>query len=601
MAKDELSVEKNKIEPDLDDAASTKDKEEGPVVEKNKGKTDKTVKSTHVALRIPKKVLLIIMISMVVVILSLLTWQQKWYKPVWDYFNKANVTVRVKEEDKFAVQDAKVELNGQTYMTNSDGTARIEKVVAGTYMLKVSKEGYQEVEKSIKLKRGDNDLVLISITKMAEKLYTVKGILVDYVNSKPLADTQVTLKSTTVATSDTGEFVFDQLPAGEYSLNIAKTNYIEKNQTVSVADKDVDMDKVALVPKGTAVYVSNRDGKKSLYAANYDGSNERQLVENKSDADLFDPVISPDGKWVVYASTQDKIKNNYGSSLAKLYIVGIDGQNNRKVADEVGYVFNVDWSQDSANFFYTGYADSRMEQSVYKIYQLSKSQTLDVGENVSYPTFAIDSSNFIYASSLTEQKPTYSTYYPPVTPSTSGTVSPSPTQIVSGSVTVNYGLVKSFNLSSGERKELVKMEGYLSDLRLNEDGSQIAYSISNNGKKRYTVSINGGESVEVALPADETRSFVKAPKTASAAYLGWQAFVEDRDGKRDIFVIDKNEKNEKRLTTIGTVNQSTLFWDGTGKYIIFTSRKEAESALYIVSFDGGEPKKIADIYDAGQY
>jgi hypothetical protein len=73
-------------------------------------------------------------------------------------------------------------------------------------------------------------------------------------------------------------------------------------------------------------------------------------------------------------------------------------------------------------------------------------------------------------------------------------------------------------------------------------------------------------------------------------------FIDERDGKRDLYLTLTNGKNERKLTSLGTVNQFVQ-WYGS-RYIVFSVNAANESALYTVSIDGGTPVKVGDIYRA---
>jgi Tol biopolymer transport system component len=73
-----------------------------------------------------------------------------------------------------------------------------------------------------------------------------------------------------------------------------------------------------------------------------------------------------------------------------------------------------------------------------------------------------------------------------------------------------------------------------------------------------------------------------------------KAFIENRDGKNNVYLVDGNNGNENKLTAIDTA-QSPVYWSLDDKIIFFNSTKTGENALYLISLDGAKPKKIVDI------
>jgi Tol biopolymer transport system component len=89
----------------------------------------------------------------------------------------------------------------------------------------------------------------------------------------------------------------------------------------------------AYSPDGKLIaFCSDRGGNPNLYVMNADGSGTRQLTHAKGYNG--GPFISPDGKWVVYRSDRKK------EGLLQIHAIGIDGQNDTALTDNVG----VNWA-----------------------------------------------------------------------------------------------------------------------------------------------------------------------------------------------------------------------------------------------------------------
>ena len=75
----------------------------------------------------------------------------------------------------------------------------------------------------------------------------------------------------------------------------------------------------------------------------------------------------------------------------------------------------------------------------------------------------------------------------------------------------------------------------------------------------------------------------------------WIAFVSDRYGSDDIFIIPRDGgKPPKRLTYFSS-GEYPLFWDENSKYIYFSAtRTEYRGAVYRVSITGGTPERVYD-------
>lgn len=545
----------------------------------------------QVQLKISKKKLWIGGILGLLLILGGLTWYFRWYQPLLDIYNTASIAIKVKTGEQLGLAEAKLVINGKEYLTDQNGQVSIEKILAGEYDLKVSKDGYQDATHHLTIKRGENPIVLIDLTKTPEKVFTIKGYVFDLVNGLPLTDCLVTLNGNTVRTNPAGEYTFEKQIPGEYKLVFAKTNYLNKELTVTLAEADLTTSQVNLTPSGQVVMLSNRDGgNRAIYLSNYDGTDQRQLVKPVSGSEDYSPMLSPDGKWVLFVSNRDGITSDYGSKLGRLYLVGIDGKNLRKVSDDYN-PYLVRWSPNSQFFYFEGYGDKAFNSSVRRFYRVASSQLTDLGEVGSNVTFSNSGTNLVYTVTVDVPVATPTPTDPiPASPEVSPT--PTPTPAVEHQVAI-----KKLELSSGEKTTLVqKKVSYYQNLTWNSKDTEVTYEAKVEvGVQRFSVNVSTkAEQALVYDPAEKHRSYSVSPDGRL------KVFIEERDGKSDLYSVDAAGLNEKRLTTLGVVNSwLPPRFDDTSKYIVFYLQRQGESAWYIIGKDGGEPHKVADVYNNG--
>ena len=71
------------------------------------------------------------------------------------------------------------------------------------------------------------------------------------------------------------------------------------------------------------------------------------------------------------------------------------------------------------------------------------------------------------------------------------------------------------------------------------------------------------------------------------------AFVSDRDGNLDIYVMDNDGSNQRRLTN-NPLAEWDPSWSPDGKRIVFTSDRDERAGnrqIYVMDADGGNPAK----------
>jgi Tol biopolymer transport system component len=553
-------------------------------------------------LHVSKKKVLAATAVFLLIFLGLAAWKLKWYQPLADRYNASAVSLKVREGDKFSVEGAQISVDGKSAITDHNGNVALENIPAGTYQLSVSKDGYVVLQQAISLHRGDNGIVFLSLAKNPAKLYTVKGFVKNAVSDQPIADVQVTLGSKTVATDPTGAYSFSNVAPSDVSVTLSKAGFTDKQLAAKVVDADIVSVGVTLVPTGQLVFVSNRDGHRALYSSLYDGSGQRPFAVAPGGAEDFAPIISPDNKTIVFMSYRDGAKDAYGNKLATLYQVGADGKDPKKISNDVLSAPTALWSPSGQYVYYGGFTSSKLDTATYKVYDTQKSATIDIGEPATGLVFSPDSKTVAYVVSSVENRIIPATPSPSPSPSptpepvATATPSPSPSPIPSAvplpttSVTINT--VKTINLATGERKAVIKKDQYVSSMRFGPDNRSVSYQvIVGSVLHQFTVALADGKEGEISLVPYNTRRTILSPNGQS------QAFVEERDGKKDLFLMDANGKNEKRLTTLGVLDDAVLpHFDDSGAYITVAVKREGENALYLVALEGGDPKKVTDYY-----
>jgi Tol biopolymer transport system component len=127
-------------------------------------------------------------------------------------------------------------------------------------------------------------------------------------------------------------------------------------QITSGTERDDGMRGLSWTPDGKLVYRSVAGGEPNVWIMAVDGTGQRQLSINTSQN--FDPVVSPDGRFVVWGSRRTGNTN--------LWRMDIDGGNPKQLTTGAGDYFP-DYSPDGKWILYTAYDPVSSFWSVWKV------------------------------------------------------------------------------------------------------------------------------------------------------------------------------------------------------------------------------------------
>ena len=528
---------------------------------------DKKPGTGRINFSISKKQLIIAIVVILVLIGGFFIYKYQLWQKAYDVYYRADVSISVSEDEKNAPLKALVEMNStqrpelnKKAETDAAGNVKFEKLVKGSYDLKISSDGYTEETSSQPLNKGKNT-VNIQLKKIPPQQASVSGTIKNYISEKPLVNISVAIGNKTAKTDNDGKFTINGLNLDSYQLAISEGGYLDLSKSINISDVALDLGTLNLVPSGRVVFVSNRDkGKSGIYTCNYDGSDQRQLVDRVGEYEDFYPVVSPDGQKVAFSSNRDgkKINNNL---ISNLYTVDIDGKNLVKVSDQpVSYSYR--WLDGFNKILWQSYVDNKNHTYIYSV--ASKTHLL----------FGNDTENISNAvANSTEDKIAYS-------------------------ISSDYYHTNLYwtGLGQIDRNIIAENKASVSIIKFDNDTitySYVDYSATPNKTNyfKYNVSTSANTQID-QFEYPKYDGSVKSPDGKT------KASVNTRDGKSNVYITDMAGNNEKQLTDINTA-QPPLFWSSDTKEVFFNSYKVGESALYVVSIDGGNAKKVVDVSSGG--
>ncbi|CAN5156655.1 hypothetical protein BH11PAT4_BH11PAT4_4260 [soil metagenome] len=478
-----------------------------------------------------------------------------------DMYQTTSVTLKIKEGEKFAIEGAAVSVDGKSYTSDATGKVTIPAIIEGTYPITIKKDGYKPLEAELSVMRGSDELKVFSLIKEGEKLFALSGVVNNFVTGTAMADVEVSLDGTTVKTNAAGEYSFTKLAAGTQKVSFGKTGFTVVTRSETIIAEDLKLTTTALSPVGKVVFVSNRTGgKRAIYQSNYDGTDQALLVTPVGTTEDFGPKFSPDGSYVAFSSSRDGVISSFGGELTRLYVVGKDGKNLKKISDDYS-AQSLTWSPTGSILFFSAYSDTKLSLPVSKFYNVGKGEVYEIEKTATNVTFSQKS-----------EKALYTTYADGVS------------------------VLRTVNPITGERTIISQKTGFIEAASWGDADTTVSYAYVKPDGSRvyYKLQVGTNAEAEVAAPVSTvaTKVLTLSPSATQAV------FVAERDGKKDLFREDASGKNELKLTSLGVVSSTVQpRWDATGSYLTFAVVRENETALYVVSAEGGAAQKITDFFN----
>ncbi len=522
---------------------------------------DKELKFTF---HFKKKLFLYIGIPALAIVLAILAlWQQGFIGHVT---KPTSLNVTVSDAKQQPIDQATVELaklgdsSNLLAKTDINGLATINGNVSKrgeATTLTIKKAGFITYTLSIKIIPGNNNAPAVSLVEAPAEKIDFSAKIIDYITEQPIVDLAPTLGDVR-GFFKTDSYVFSSVPIGSYKLTLARAGYNASTTNVEVSKDATALEPIQLVKAGRIVFESNRDGKRGIYSANYDGSDQKTLVARIGDYEDFSPILGPNQKKLFFTSTRDGVKDPAtGDYKSFLYVVDADGKSLTKIG-ESSNSYSSKWSPDGGYIGFAQYVPSKGTHiSTYNV--TTKTLYPFAGYTASGDfAFSNDGLHLAFNGAAENDSSSRGVFYAES----------------NGSNIIKIDSVESYSIeftSTGT-------------IRYSQ------YDTATSQTKFFEYNPSTQAKVEITAPAIDRVGAVLSPDKKSRAY------VSTRDGKTNLYISDANGKSEKQLTTLNKVLPGDVLWSADSSFIMFNLHGESESARYLVSTNGkAKPKKIVDV------
>lgn len=467
---------------------------------------------------------------------------------------RSSVTVTVFDgASNLPLQNAVLSADGKSVKTNADGEATLKDVHLGVQQVQISKIAFTTYKKDVDFGVRITDLGDVTLKPAGVQLTYV---LVDYLSGKPIEGVELTSGESTAKSNKDGKAIITVQPSDTKDIKITASGDGYRKDVLPVPTNLTATTTYKLVPANEAVFVSKESGKYDVYKMYVDGTDRQVLLpatglENQAIVALPSPV----GDKVAVASTRDDKRNKDGYLLTALNIVDTDSgkTTNLEYAEQITLL---GWQGDTLVYSQTVAGTSAANPNRQKIiaYDLSTDKRFQLA-NANYFTSAQLVGGVVYYS-VSSTDPNAKATFAKV--SLDG----------SGKKTLYNGQIWSMFRTDYNKFKFQTPDAW------------------------YDYTIGTSAPVKSNPSSDYTsRFYVDSPDNKTSVW------VDARDTKGVLTLYNVADAKDSELTTQKNL-QSPVYWlNGTD--VVYRVSGSSEVADYVISTNGGQTHKVADVSLSG--
>lgn len=478
--------------------------------------------------------------------------------PVTRYFvlNTAGVRAStslkiIDEKTSQPLKNVELSISGKSGKSDAEGVVKLEGIKLGSQKMVIKKPAFAEVNRTVTIGWGSNPQGDFRLTPIGSQY---SFVLTDFLSGKPVGKAEVTLDEASARANEKGEAVLTipNTDKEELEVEITAENY--RTEKVKISTTKKEQQNVAMSPSRKAAFVSKRSGKFDLYKIDVDGKNEQVALAGTGIEREDSLAVVAHGKKdvVAFVSTRENIRNNDGYLLSTLNLVDLSDNSVTKIAQSERIQI-VDWIGDRLVYVKITQGASEANPNRHRL--------------MSYDIAAA------------AEKELASTNYFNDVISANGAVYYSPALYkVNGSV----GLYKIG--ADGNNKKTIYQKEAWNLFRTSFD--KVSVSI---GQDWYELNLSNDALNKVGgAPAVlKSRVYVASPEGKRSLW------VDERDGKGVLLTYEHDTKQEKALQAQGGIKSPIRWLDED--HVVYRVADGRETADYVMSLSGGEPKKVRDV------
>lgn len=463
--------------------------------------------------------------------------------------SKASLVV-IDNSTQQPLKNVEVKLGDKTTTTDKEGKAVFNNLRLGKTKLTVYKRAFAVDERSVTIGWGSNPLKPLAL-KPTGSQYSF--IVTDYLSGKPIENVEAITGEASAVSNEQGEIKLTIDPRDDEQtaeVTFGADDYRVENISLDLnATEEI---KLELVPDKSHLFVSKRSGRYDVYKIDADGKNEEKVLAGSGvERDDLVLVTHPTKDFAALVSTRENVRND-GFLLSTLTFIDIAAKTPTKIAQSER-VQIVDWIGDRLVYVQIASGASASDPQRHRLmsYDMASGSTKELAGSNYFNDVLIVGGNVYYAPSAA-----YATSQPAFYRIAADG---------SGRQTVlDQEVWNVFRTGYNKLVLAVGQDWYEYDLGTSKT-SRLSGEPANLTSRVYTDSLNRKQSL----------------------------WVDQRDGKGVLLAYDLDSQQDTVLQEQSGLRNPVQWLNDS--VVVFRVNTSDETADYVMSLNGGDPKKLQDV------
>lgn len=247
------------------------------------------------------------------------------------------------ESTQLPLKNVTVRIAGAVARTNREGRAVFQDMLLGPATLTIQRIAFAPQTKPVTIGWGSNPLGEYRLTAVGVQ-YRVQ--VQDYLSAKPIVGAEVQTDVVNALSDKDGQALLtvddSARAAARLTVHISATGY--RSEVITASPDDSTKLIVSLVPAAKEYFISKQSGTYDVYSVDLDGKNQKLLVKGTgNETSPVNLTVNPDGTQAALISNRDTVRSREGYPLTNLTLIDLSSGAHATV-DRAEHIQPVMWS-----------------------------------------------------------------------------------------------------------------------------------------------------------------------------------------------------------------------------------------------------------------